>query len=474
MDFAKYFNAIDAHRQMILDAERHIWKNPEAGYQEWKTHEYLKAKYEALGLNVREFDRIPASVAIQTATDGRDRVFKKIPGFYVDFETGHPGPRLAIFGELDSMIVPSHPECDKATGAVHSCGHNAQCAALLGVAAALAAPGALDGLSGSIRLIAVPAEEFIEMDFRRELRNTGVIHFLGGKQELLYRGLLDDVDLAFMVHTGISKTAAFYSNRGSNGFISAEHIFHGKAAHAGGSPHEGINALYAANLALNAANALRETFRDSEHIRFHPIITEGGAACNSIPDRVVVESGIRASTLQGAIRENSKINRAFAGAAAAMGCGLEIHNINGYAPRNNSREINDVFHQAARLFFEEKNLNFGDGWGTGCSDLGDVSCVMPAAHPYVAGAEGTEHGATYRIADPELACVTSAKVQTAAAVMLLADTAVLARKIVSEYKPLCASVKEYIKLADSVDFDKEVVEYGENDEIKVKLGKKEL
>ena len=51
---------------------------------------------------------------------------------------------------------------------------------------------------------------------------------------------------------------------------------HGLASHAGGSPDKGINALYAAMQALQAVNALRETFRDDEHIRFHPIITEGG------------------------------------------------------------------------------------------------------------------------------------------------------------------------------------------------------
>ena len=137
MQLAKILKAIEAARPRILEVERHIWRNPEPGYREWKTHAYLVAQYEALGLRPHTFDRIPASVAVQSAKDGQDRVFKPIPGFYIDFDTGRPGPRLAIFGELDSLIVPSHPECDRETGAVHSCGHNAQCAALFGVAAAV-------------------------------------------------------------------------------------------------------------------------------------------------------------------------------------------------------------------------------------------------------------------------------------------------------------------------------------------------
>ena len=466
MQLAKIFEAIEAARPRILEAERHIWRNPEPGYREWKTHAYLMAQYEALGLKPKTFDRIPASVAIQSAKDGQDRVFKPIPGFYVDFDTGRPGPRLAIFGELDSLIVPSHPESDRETGAVHSCGHNAQCAALLGVAAGLAAPGALDGLSGSIRLIAVPAEEFIELEFRRKLRQDGVIRYLGGKQELLYRGVLDDVDLAFMIHTSTTKRA-LGAAPGSNGFIATEHVFLGKAAHAGGSPDKGVNALYAANLAMSAANALRETFADSEHIRFHPIVTQGGTACNSIPDRVVIESAVRAATLAAAIRTNDKINRAFAGAAAAMGCRLEVHDLNGYAPRNNDAALNDVFRAIAIEKYGVPAKDFDAGWGAGCSDMGDVSCVMPAAHPYVGGAEGMGHGSDYRIADPEHACVDSAKIQAEAAVRLLENDAALARKIVADYKPVCPTIADYIRLADSIDFDKEVVSYGENGKITI-------
>ena len=56
-------------------------------------------------------------------------------------------------------------------------GHNAQCAILLGVAAAMKEPGALDGLCGSIRFMAVPAEELIELGFREELRKQGVIRY---------------------------------------------------------------------------------------------------------------------------------------------------------------------------------------------------------------------------------------------------------------------------------------------------------
>ena len=106
--------AVEACQDTILAAERHIWKHPETGFKECKTHAYLKAKYEELGYTVTEAGNIP--------------------GFWTDVDTGRPGPKVVVFGEMDSLIVPTHPECDPETGAVHACGHHCQCAALLGVA----------------------------------------------------------------------------------------------------------------------------------------------------------------------------------------------------------------------------------------------------------------------------------------------------------------------------------------------------
>ena len=93
-----------------------------------------------------------------------------IPGFYTDADTGKPGPKISIFGELDSLVCKDHPEADPETGAVHACGHNAQCATLLGVAAVLKEKGILDGLCGSVRLCAVPAEEGVDISYREGLR----------------------------------------------------------------------------------------------------------------------------------------------------------------------------------------------------------------------------------------------------------------------------------------------------------------
>ena len=113
----KYKDFVAKHRTLMLDALDYIWKNPEPGYREWKTHAYLEEAFAKLGYE------------LTLAGD--------IPGFTAEVDTGRPGPTIAVFGELDSLIVRTHPEADPETGAVHSCGHCCQAAALLGLAAAL-------------------------------------------------------------------------------------------------------------------------------------------------------------------------------------------------------------------------------------------------------------------------------------------------------------------------------------------------
>ncbi|MGI6537016.1 MAG: amidohydrolase [Caldicoprobacterales bacterium] len=436
--YKKLMKSVDKHRELILSAERHIWKNPETGYKEWKTSAYLEAEFEKLG-----YDLVKPG---------------DIPGFYTTLDTGRPGPCILVFGELDSLICEDHQEADPETKAVHACGHNAQCAALLGLAAALKEDGVLDGLSGSIRLCAVPAEELIETDFREKLRQKGTIKYFGGKVEFLYRGYFNDVDMAFMFHTTNNKVH-FSATRGSNGAIVKNINYKGVAAHAGGSPHQGINALYAANLGMQAINSIRETFRDLDRVRVHPIITRGGAAVNAIPNDVLMESYVRGADLD-VIREvNDKVNRALAGAAASIGARLHLSDRPGFSPLINDKNLLKVAEEAMKEVAPAGEISITDNWGTGCTDMGDISAVMPAIHPYAGGSEGLSHGNDYRIADPEKACVNSAKCQLIMIHMLLSNGAAKAKKVIEEKELRYSSKEEFFKAIDSFMLDKDAVIY---------------
>ena len=445
-----YGNYVEPHRQLILDALDYIWKNPEPGYKEWKTHAYLEEAFAKLGY------------ALTLAGD--------MPGFYTEIDTGCPGPTVAVFGELDSLVNAGHPDADPETGAVHCCGHCAQSAALLGLAAALTEPGVLDGLCGKIRLVAVPAEELIEVEFRTELRNKGTIRYFGGKQEFLYRGLLDGVDLAFMQHT--SPGAAAYVDGRWNGCIAKTITYEGVSAHAGGAPHQGVNALYAANLGLNAINALRETFQDDSHIRVHPIITSGGQSVNAIPAAVRLESYVRGKTVEDITTVNHKVNRALAATAAAMGGNVHLTDTPGYMPEVDDRNMMELAGQAMRLFFDEVYVR-PDACTTGCTDMGDISCVMPATQFHIPGASGKSHGEDYQIADPDAAAVSAAKVMLAMLALLLKDEAAAAKQVLAEHTPVFASYADYFRTMDDMFLDRQAVTYVENGDVQLSFVKGE-
>ena len=432
---------VASQREVMFSAADYIWKHPETGYREWKTHAYLAEEFKKLGYELVEAGNIP--------------------GFYTDIDTGKPGPKLLIMGELDSLIVSTHPDCDPETGYVHACGHHCQVSALLGIAAALKQPGAMDSMSGSIRLMAVPAEELIEIGFREELRKQGVIKYFGGKVEFMHRGYMDGCDIALLVHTGGGDHPSIALTPGSNGCVTKNINFVGVSAHAGGSPHLGVNALYAASQAMNAANALRETFQEKDTIRFHPIITKGGGAVNAIPNDVRMESYVRGASLEAIKEANTKINRALAASAAAMGANVVLKDRPGYTPLENEEQLYDLTCEIVKQCFGEDAL-VKRGRSTGCTDMGDVSAVMPTVQPYASGACGVGHGSDYRIADPESALVMSAQYQVLMAEALLSNNAELGKKIIQNAKLRFSSMEEFFQAIDGLFLDKEAVKQNED------------
>ena len=440
---------VDSYRNLILETLEYVWKNPETGYREWKTTKYMEDVFTKLGYEIVRAD--------------------DIPGFYTIIDTGRPGPEILILGELDSLICKTHPDADPETGAVHCCGHAAQCAALVGIAAALKNPEITKNLSGRIRLCAVPAEELIEIGYRSKLKAQGKIRFFGGKPEFLSRGYFDGVELAFMVHTARGEN--FSAIAGCVGCITKNVIYKGVSAHAGGSPWNGCNALYAANQGLSAINAVRETFKEDDIIRVHPIITQGGTAVNAIPETVCIESYVRGASFDGIQKANEKVNRALCGGALSLGANIDICDTPGYAPLCNDKNLINLAAEALHDIFPDRELKISDKIESGCTDMGDLSCVMPVIHPYAPGAKGTSHGDNYYIENPELACVDSAKWQVALAVKLLENGAEKAKQIIAEYKPQFASKEEYLAYVDTFDDSGDRITYNEDGTASIRLKK---
>src|SRR6058998_3211393 len=410
------WQAIDRRGDEIIALGEQIRRHPELGFKEFKTSRIVEDTLAKLGLSPRTGLAI---TGVRADLAGR----------------AGAGPTFALLGELDALVVAGHPEADAATGAVHACGHNAQIAGLVGAAIGLVTTNALEQLTGRVAFLAVPAEEGGDLEWRLNEVREGRLEFLGGKCELLRLGHLDDVDLAMMIHTTPRpEDGAVAIPRSNNGRFGKTVRFLGKASHAGGAPHEGVNALYAAHIALMGINAVRETFRDEDTVRVHPILTHGGSQVNVIPGEARLETYVRGRTFEAIRDANARVDRALRAGALALGATVEIETLPGYLPLTCNATMASVFKDNAETMFGAGACRDA-GHRAGSTDMGDVSQVMPVLHPYMGGARGTGHGADYAIVDPHLAYVMPARALAAMVVDLLWDGAGRAREVVATAKP---------------------------------------
>jgi len=418
--------AIDDRRQEICEIGEHIWRNAELGFKEFQTSNLIAKKFESLGLNCEK------NVAI-TGVIGR-------------MEGRGDGPTIAVIGEMDALVCYDHPDANPSTGAVHACGHNAQAAGMLGVAMGPVDSGMMKEFPGNVVFMAVPAEEYVEIEYRLGLRRRGDIEFLGGKQEFIRLGRFDDVDLAITDHSK-GETAERKAEVGGslNGFIGKMVQYRGRESHAGGGPEQGVNALNAALLGLMGIHAQRETFKDEDHIRVHPIITKGGEMVNIVPADVRIETYVRGKTMEAIVDANMKVNRALKAGADAVGAAVNIEDIPGYLPTEFDPEMNSLFVENLATLIGRENVYLDVTHRTGSSDIGDVASIVPTTSAHVGGVRGGSHSKDFKIVDPEMEYVVPAKAMAMLVVDLLSDEASKAKGIISAFKPKVFK-KDYVNL----------------------------
>ena len=432
--------AIDRHRDELIGVSRQILNNPEPGFSEHKTSQLVADKFDEMGIDYR---RGLAMTAVKGHVSAG----------------GGSGPRVAVIGELDSLIVNEHPHADGETGAAHACGHHCQIGMMLGAIRGLTQPDVLAELSGELVPFAVPAEEFIEVARRLQLREEGKLEFMGGKQELIRLGEFDDVDMAMMCHTASDMGEHKFAVGGtSNGHVVKYVQFLGRGSHAGSAPHMGINALNAASFALQAIHNNREVFRGEDTVRVHGIMTKGGEAVNAVPADVRLEWRVRSATPKAVVKNSAIVDRCFKAGALAVGAQVKITNIPGYLPMKHDTHLQELFRQnAASLLGESRTLVIpGRRNRGGSTDMGDLSHLIPVCHPYAAGAVGSGHSKEYLVTDYETAVISPAKIMAMVVIDLMAEDAKRAREVISSHRPAMkkdAYLRFQRQRAEVVEFD---------------------
>ena len=322
--------AVEADKERLFEINDAIYAHPELGNQEFYAADRLTAALQEAGFSI-------------------ERPYREIAtGFRATYDTGKPGPTLAIMGEYDAL-----PDIG------HGCGHNMIGTIALGTACALAKNAA--ALRGRIVMLGTPAEE----------TNGAKVVYAATK-------VFDDIDAAMIVHPGSENALGSTSLA----LEPLEFIFHGKTCHASGNPEDGINALDGAILTFNNINALRQHV--TSDIRIHGVITEGGKTPNVTPDYAVARFYVRGKKRDYLDTIVEKVKNCAQAAALATGCSLEIKTYE--FPNDNMRpnvRMTAVWekHLRALGITEFKPLDLTAAGGS--TDCGNVSQQLPAIHPHI-------------------------------------------------------------------------------------------
>jgi amidohydrolase len=317
---------VDAHGPRLVELARKIHDNPELRFEEHRASRWL---LEAVSL---------PGVDIERGVAGLDTAFRA--------RIGSGRPRVAILAEYDAL-----PDIG------HACGHNLIAGGALG--AFLALSSARDRINGTVELIGTPAEE------------GG-----GGKIRMVEAGLFRDFDAAMMFHPFDRDLVAHVALA----FTHFEMVFEGKPSHAALAPWDGASALTACMETFRLIDGQRVHMRDG--VRVHGYITEGGKATNIVPERAACEFSVRATTDDELERVGTIVERCARAAALACDVHVTIRAERGYRPMKNNMMLARRFGQhLAALGRSPKEQD--PTVGAGSTDMGDVSQVVPAIHPWL-------------------------------------------------------------------------------------------
>ncbi len=370
---------VDKLRDELVDVSCKIHANPELGFEEYKAVEWLTGLLQANGFS------------IERNLAGLETAFKAT---YV----GRPGgPAVGLLAEYDALANLGH-----------ACGHNIMGAASTG--AAVAVSKVVGELAGEIAVIGTPAEE------------GG-----GGKDIMVRQGAFRGIDVAMIVHPG-TRTKAVTRALAS---VTLDVEFTGKSAHAAARPEDGVNALDAMILSYNNINALRQHMRSDA--RIHGIITNGGDAPNIVPSYTSGRFYVRAEDDAYLDVLLEKVIDCFRAGAQATGAKLEHRLAEArYAQMKNNIALANTF--SANLNELGVSVLPNDvNRGSGSTDMGNVSQIVPSIHPSIAIASESiathspEFAAAAVSEAGHLGLINAAKALAMTTIDILTDSTLLAR-----------------------------------------------
>jgi len=316
---------IDQNRDRIIEISDKIWEYAELGLIEFKSSQLLIRELEKHGFKVEK-----GVAGMPTAFVGTWGTGKPVIGVMGEFD--------ALPGLSQAKKPVKEPLKEGAPG--HGCGHNIHGAS--GLAGAIALRYAMEkyGLKGRVKFFGTPAEESAS-----------------GKVWMVKEGVFDGVDAVLSHHPGSTNVAGLSSSLANN---SVKFHFHGKTAHAAGSPEQGRSALDAVELMNVGVNYLREHV--IQEARIHYVIEKGGGQPNVVPDYARSWYLVRAPERDQVDHIYERVLKIAEGAALMTDTRLEVEFIKGIYNKIPSKILSQIVTENLREIgppeYTEEELEF--------------------------------------------------------------------------------------------------------------------
>lgn len=302
---------VDEIQPGLVADRRHLHANPELGFQEFKTAEFVRQRLESLGV-----EDIRTGIAVTGVTG---KIVGTKPG---------KGGNVLLRADMDALPILEESDAEyvsQTDGVMHACGHDAHTAILLGVARMLSERK--DQFAGTVTLCFQPAEEMPP----------------GGAIQMIKEGnVLDGVDAVFALHMAAGLPTGEVAIAGGPVMAGGDLFrvtFQGKGGHAA-EPHTTVDPMVASATAIASMQSIVSRNTDPmDNAVVSVTVFRAGDAFNVIPDTVEIGGTFRYFKPEIGEMIERRIHELCEDVATAYGCEAKVEILRGYPPTVNDEAM---------------------------------------------------------------------------------------------------------------------------------------
>jgi amidohydrolase len=320
LDSSRIRESIQSLQPQLVEWRRHLHQNPELGFQEHLTAEFILSKLQAWGID-------------HQANLAETGIVAVIPG-------RRPGRVLAIRADMDALPIQEEnavPYRSRYAGRMHACGHDGHVTIALGLAHYLSHH---TDFAGTVKIIFQPAEEGP-----------------GGAEPMIQAGVLRNPDVEAIIGLHLWNNLPLGTVGLREGALMAavevfDLVIQGRGGH-GAMPHQTVDAIVVGAQIVNALQTI--VARNLDPLQAG-VVTVGefqaGRAHNVIADTAKLSGTVRYFDpgLDGFFKQ--RIEQLVAGICQSHGASYDFNYQALYPPVINDRQITALVHRVAERVIE--------------------------------------------------------------------------------------------------------------------------